>query len=402
MAGVTEKIFLGEHKKMNEKIKKYLTLAGNTINKLPFKKLSEKYSDKVPVLKSIAPFANFIVCGLVVVLIIAKIIVPQVKFNCYMAKIEKPWKEEIQSYETLDFSEEFKTTFDKISSEMDNFAKDIDDIKVANDKQNFDEQLKDLRKLLQSKYDELEKLSKVSKEAEKQLEDIIRIKLSAKLNAISDKTSSALENIKNYDSVMSNSQFSRYKKYTEELPKQSIAAFTNCISRSSELYTDYSSKLETLYSEKSDKINAIIDKINASIKEINRKAYIAFVQKNIIGYWEDDHKEGKIEFNSNGTFSFKYHREGFKPKRPPKAMYNMTDGSTLINLINEDEFITPERLRNFSGRYSFQDDVLILDVKSAEYKNMPEVKSGDKLKVKISFADNGNRLWFDKKTYKRK
>lgn len=30
---------------MNEKIKKYLTLAGNTINKLPFKKLSEKYSD---------------------------------------------------------------------------------------------------------------------------------------------------------------------------------------------------------------------------------------------------------------------------------------------------------------------------------------------------------------------
>jgi hypothetical protein len=80
----------------------------------------------------------------------------------------------------------------------------------------------------------------------------------------------------------------------------------------------------------------------------------------------------------------------------------MTDGSTLINLINEDEFTTPERLRNFSGKYSFQDDVLILDVKSAEYKNMPEVNAGDKLKMKISFADNGDRLWFDKNTYKRK
>lgn len=352
---------------MNEKIKTYLTLAGNTINKLPFKKLSEKYSDKVPVLKSIAPFANFIVCGLVVVLIIAKIIVPQVKFNRYMAKIEKPWKEEIQSYETLDFSEEFKTTFDKISSEIN---------ACTNDRAG------------------LKKFVEVKENSEKQLDEM-RKTCEAKLDEISNKTSDAFGNIENPTFVMSTSQVNKYRSLMTALSAKSQEAWLNTFSKNNAVYDEYMEELNKVCSEK-------IEKINEAIKEADRKAYIAFVQKSIVGFWVDNHNEGKIEFNSNGTFSFKYHRNGFKPKRPPKAMYNMTDGSTLINLINEDEFTTPERLRNFSGKYSFQDDVLILDVKSAEYKNMPEVNSGDKLKMKISFADNGDRLWFDKKTYKRK
>lgn len=129
--------------------------------------MSEKYSDKVPVLKSIAPFANFIVCGLVVLLIAVKIIVPQVKFSSYISKVEKPWKERIQCYEALDFNEEFETVFSAISAEMDNFAKDGDDIKITDGKQNFGKQVKDLQKLLQSKHDELEKLAKFSEEAKK-------------------------------------------------------------------------------------------------------------------------------------------------------------------------------------------------------------------------------------------
>ena len=381
---------------MNEKIKSYLTLASNTINKLPFKKLSEKYSDKIPVLKSIAPFANFIICGLVVILIAAKIIVPQVKFNSYMAKIEKPWKEEIQSYEALDFSEEFKAAFDKISAEMDNLTKDDDDIKSANDKLGMNEQLKNLRNLLQIKFDELEKLTNLSKEAEKQLEDIIRITLSEKLNEISNKPLTAFENIKNYDSVMSTSQFNRYKKYTEELPNQTMEAREQCISRNNGLYTDYSSKLETLSSEKSDKINATIDKINETIKEINKKAYIDFVQKTIVGYWTSN--DYALLISPNGTFKSSYYRESITLVAPgPERIYADSDGRVKAS----GRFTIPEQVRNFSGNYSFQDDLLVLDVKLAEYKNMPEVKRGDKLKLKISFTDNGNSLKFDNRTYKR-
>lgn len=51
---------------MNEKIKIGLSKVGNVINKLPFAKLAEKYAAKVPALGKIAPFANFIVCGVVV------------------------------------------------------------------------------------------------------------------------------------------------------------------------------------------------------------------------------------------------------------------------------------------------------------------------------------------------
>lgn len=381
---------------MNEKIKKYLTLAGNTINKLPFKKLSEKYSDKVPALKSIAPFANFIVCGLVVVLILAKIIVPQVKFNSYMSKIEKPWKEEIKSYEALDFSEEFKAAFDKISAEMDNITKDESDIKIENDNQNFDEQLKNLRNLLQTKYDELENLSNLSKEAEKQLEDIIRIKVSTRLDEISNKSRTAIDKIKDYDSVMSNGQFNRYKKFTEELPKHSLEAWGNCISRSNELYTDYSSKLEKMCSEKSDKINSTIDKINTVIKEINRKSYIDFVQKSIIGHWVSGDYD--LLINSKGTFKSSFYKESITLIAPePEQIFTGSDG-----IVRASGRITiPERYRNFSGTYFLQDDVIILDVKNAQYKNMPEIKSGDKLKVKISFANNGNKLKFGGQTFKR-
>ena len=352
---------------MNEKIKSYLTLAGNTINKLPFKKLSKKYSVKIPVLKSIAPFANFIICGLVVILIAAKIIVPQVKFNSYMAKIEKPWKEEIQSYEALDFSEEFKAAFDKISAEINACTND----RIG-----------------------LKKIVEVKETAEKQLDET-RKSFESKLDEIGDETLTAFGNIENPSFAMSLSQVNKYKQSVSELSSKAQEAWGKTFSKNNELYDKYIEELSKICSEK-------IEKISEAIKEADRKAYIAFVQKSIIGYWLDDHKEGKIAFNSNGTFSFEFYRKGFKPKLPPTNMYNMADGTTQINLINEDLFTTPERVRNFSGNYSFQDDVLILDVKSAEYKNMPEINSGDKLKMKVSFADNGNRLWFDKKYYKRK
>lgn len=106
--------------------------------------------------------------------------------------------------------------------------------------------------------------------------------MSAKLDEINNTTGIEIEKIKNYDFVMSNRQFNRYKKFAENLPMRSQKAWEQCIARNNELYTDYSNKLETLCSEKTEKINISIDKISAAIKEANKKAYIDFVQKNII------------------------------------------------------------------------------------------------------------------------
>lgn len=96
---------------------------------------------------------------------------------------------------------------------------------------------------------------------------------------------------------------------------------------------------------------------------------------------------------------------GFVPKEAstirlpgPERIYVGGDG-----IVKATGTITsPARLQKYSGTYTFQDAVLILDVKSAEYENMPAIKSGDKLKMKISFLDHGNSLWFDKRSYKRK
>ena len=218
----------------------------------------------------------------------------------------------------------------------------------------------------------------------------------AKLDEINNTTGIEIEKIKNYDFVMSNRQFNRYKKFAENLPMRSQEAWEQCIARNNELYTDYSNKLETLCSEKTEKINISIDKISAAIKEANKKAYIDFVQKNIIGYWISDNCD--LIFKDAGQFEYSYYKKSITLiTSEPERVYAGSDGVVRAT----GRIKTPEQVRKFSGKYSFQDDVLILDVKSAKYKNMPKINSGDTLKVKISFANNGNKLKFGGQTFKR-
>lgn len=103
-------------------------------------------------------------------------------------------------------------------------------------------------------------------------------------------------------------------------------------------------------------------------------------------------------FKDAGQFEYSYYKKSITLiTSEPERVYAGSDGVVRAT----GRIKTPEQVRKFSGKYSFQDDVLILDVKSAKYKNMPKINSGDKLKVKISFANNGNKLKFGGQTFKR-
>ncbi|WP_294428358.1 hypothetical protein [uncultured Treponema sp.] len=287
-----------------------------------------------------------------------------------MSKIEKIWLEEARRYDAIDFTDEFKAAFDKSVADINGCSNDEKGLK---------------------------NIEKVKDDYEKRLEDI-RQDFEAKCTDISNAGTVATSGIENLNFAMSTSQFNKYKSQTEEWSKQIFESSENCYMRNNTLYCNCINDLNKLYSEKVEKIH---DSIVAAMKEAKRKAYLAklaHIREAVVGCWKDSGGKTKLLFNHDGTFSFDYYAEAWSLVIGPDKIY--ADKAGIVKVASG-RISEPEKVRRFSGTYYFEEDVIVLNVTSAVYKNTPEIKPGDKIKSKIYLSDSENSLWFDKANYKR-
>ena len=152
-----------------------------------------------------------------------------------------------------------------------------------------------------------------------------------------------------------------------------------------EKYAKLNTEIENLYSEK-------VDKINAAIKEAERQAYIAYVQKTIVGVWIGEYYKEILKFHTDKTFSFYFHKDAGKTVFGPERLY-VENGAVKVK--------TGEKLCEYSGTYTFEGDLVVLNVSKAKCLNVKEVKAGDCIKSKPILSKNGDRLFFNEIRFKR-
>ena len=358
-------------------VKEYLSKAGGFINRLPFVKLAEKYLGKVSALKKVIPYANYIACGvavLIVFAVVSGIVAPGMKFNKWIKGIEDAYETKTNDFKSVDFIGEYSKALDEAASMMNECSDDRDGLEeLRSNKKSYLEPLSDVKERLEAKTDEF-----------------------------TDTFSAKMDAVGNPKFKMSNKMIKKYQDKLAKLVPASSELMEDYFTINSKTYNDFCGKVEEKYAEK-------LNKISDAINEADRQAYLSYLKRTLPGKWRFDDKEddrngfAELVFKGDGAsgeFSYYYHKDfGTEVEINPMDLWsyyiNEFGQARVGKLIK-----LPEEEFKYSGTYAMPENTAYLKIGSFSNKNTPEKKAGDTLQSRVSFEDS-NTLYFDGKMFKR-